>query len=313
MIDTLDVLDTHLDALSNKKVLIVTHKDPDGDGLPAAMVLAQWLFLKEIDFVLWVPQGIPQYLKFLPFSEHVRKATPDYFEYDVIISLDASSVDRIADYKELRDVPLLINIDHHQDNQQFGNVNILEPVSSVSEILVQFQRQFQWPITPDIALCLYAAIAFDTGNFRFENATAKTFEHASYLVEQGAKPALVSSNIFDTKPDIYFSRLKEALEYMVVDDNLGFVYTYLPKQESRKKITVIDVIRQHEACDVALVFQPDDEGYVKISLRSEKANVAAFAKQFGGGGHIKASGIRIQGELETVIERVVSALKDYLS
>ena len=55
-----------------------------------------------------------------------------------------------------------------------------------------------------------------------------------------------------------------------------------------------------------------DEGYVKISLRSEKANVAAFAKQFGGGGHIKASGIRLQGELEMVIEKVISALKVYL-
>ena len=70
---------------------------------------------------------------------------------------------------------------------------------------------------------------------------------------------------------------------------------------------MIDKIRQHQECDVALVFQPDDEGYVKISLRSDKANVAAFAKRFGGGGH-KTSGIRIQGELDVVIEKVIDSI-----
>lgn len=296
----------------DQKILIVTHRDPDGDGLPACMALAAFLESISIQSCVWIPQGIPDYLKFLIESRSIKQNYPHYFKYTAVIALDCSAFERVPESHLIKDVEWLINIDHHQDNQSFGKINILEQRSSVGEILTHFFLSINYPIPKQVANYLYTALLYDTGQFRHSNTSSSTLKLAAALLEAGAESLLITQKLFEEKSTAYYQVLKTALDQAIFDNEFGIVYTSLNEEDMIEKISVVDLFRQWNQCKVAMVFQEVTKNEIKISLRSESENVAQFARRFGGGGHRKAAGIRLMCSMKEAIDSVVKSLKEYL-
>jgi bifunctional oligoribonuclease and PAP phosphatase NrnA len=303
--------------LNAKNVLIAVHMDPDVDAIGSALALRSVLIRRNISCVLWSADICKDNFSFLPNFTDVSLVIPDNIEFDLVISLDVARFARIYDFSKIERVRKnisLINIDHHSDNSLFGDLNIVENVSSVGELLYEIFRESEVLIDADIATCLYAAISFDTGSFSYSNVSPKTLKIASELLGYGASASKLSQAMFENKTIEDFCLMKTALERFVVSKKYGYAYTSLLKEDESKSFKIIDFIRQLSGIEVFLAFQERENDEVKISLRSRDFfSVQKFSAIFDGGGHFHASGIRMKGSLEEVISIVIERLEKELS
>jgi phosphoesterase RecJ-like protein len=296
-----------------KKSLITVHQFPDIDAIGSALALYSYLKSRNKEVVIWTAQKLDRTFDFLPYTESIIHEIPKSFTVDTIFVLDSSNTERVRDFSKLPiESQCIVNIDHHPDNESFGHINYVKLVSSVGEILTQFFIDHHINITTDMATSLYAAIAFDTGRFAHSNVTSETLQLASTLVSCGASPVKIHREMDENKSVADFDQLKMAINALHVLDDYHLAYTTITVRKP-SRIKVIDFIRQLEGIDVFIVFQVLNQSLVKVNLRSQTSfDVSCFSKQFGGGGHRKASGILYKGPLEECQNDIISALKDAL-
>ncbi|NQY74947.1 MAG: DHH family phosphoesterase [Candidatus Margulisbacteria bacterium] len=301
-----------LDSFKQSRIVIATHEDPDLDAIGSSLAFHFQLQKHGFNSMVWSADISNKFFHFLPKYSCIKKYLPH--DYDILITLDASSLERIKKYEELKtkdDLIALINIDHHQDNTQFGSLNIYQHISSVGELSFLIFDAFGWELDSDIATCLYAAISFDTGRFQHNTVTAQSLDIASKLVSIGANPCHIASHIYDTYTLDTLSVINSSLNHLVTDFQYRFAYTILEDPSSRCGPEVMDLIRKLAGIDIFLVIRQYDSHMVKISLRSKTDfNVAQFAAQFGGGGHNKAAGITMEGHVQDVESIIIKSLKD---
>ena len=176
---------------SSKKILLLSHMNPDGDTLGSMCALYSMIYKRfKIKADMNVVSNIPYNYKFLPNVNLAERYFDKSLVYDLVITLDVAAIDRVMDSKILFDkAKCTVNIDHHKTNPKFGDYQIIEPdASSCGEVLFNYFKENNWELTEDAAICLYTAIMTDTGNFRFEDTSANTFRAAADLVEAGANP-----------------------------------------------------------------------------------------------------------------------------
>ncbi len=297
-----------------RSFVIVTHRDPDFDAIGSCLAMYQQLKRLCRQVLIWVPDTLPLHAEFLPDSDEIVTALPSGYTYDTVISLDASNLDRIRQLDQVNPDAYWINIDHHQDNTYFGQANYVSGMSSVGELLSCIFKEFDWPITEDMANCLYTAILFDTGGFAHSNVSAQTFRSAARLVESGAKTAHIYHTMYEQLPLAAFEAIKVGLNSLIIDTELRYGYCLLPEVVAPFGYEVLDLVRRLAELDIVLIFREHSAGTIKINLRSKTDfNVADFAATFGGGGHRKAAGLALPGTLETVSGQVVNALRETLS
>jgi bifunctional oligoribonuclease and PAP phosphatase NrnA len=304
--------------LENKqhKILIVTHESPDPDGIGAALAFALKFNKLGIEHKVWIPEVLPKTFLFLPASETITNIFPNDFDYDTLLVLDASNLKRVKNYDCLANKKsFVINIDHHPDNGNFGDINILDSKSSsVGEITYNIFKFLDWELTQESAINLYSAICFDTGSFHYSNVSASTFLTAAELVKKGVKPEYVSQKLFESNTLELFDLLKTALGNFMVNLKLKFAYTALPECSNKNTHEILSFLRTLEDIDIFLIFRPSEDGFVKINLRSRNDfDVSNFASLFGGGGHKKAAGIKIKGELHMITKTIIKKLNERLS
>ena len=168
-------------------------------------------------------------------------------------------------------------------------------------------------ITPEIATCLYAAISFDTGRFLYSNATSQTFSIVSSLLTLGARSFETNIAMYEDVSVDTFNFIKLGLENIVINEELGYCYTFISKDSPKVNYKMIDFIRQLGNIDIFLVFTELDTNLIKISLRSKEFfDVSSFSHLFGGGGHSRAAGISINGSLSKVIKKICGTLEKEL-
>ncbi len=293
--------------------LIVCHEFPDIDAIGSCLALKEQLEKQGKTAKIWVHQKIESSLEFLPNCNQIDKKYPSQYLYDTIYVLDCSFLSRVAQYQKLKADPdsiHIVNIDHHPDNGNFGQTNIVTHLSSVGETLATLFYDLGWEITPTMANCLYAAISFDTGRFAFSNTTEKTLHIAAKLVKDGASPYFVSQAMDENKSIEDFQVIKVALDNLTMDPELKLGYTIIPKNAPKSSIVIIDVIRQLKECQICVVFKEVNSNLVKINLRSKTDfDVSVFAQKFQGGGHKKASGIKLSMGINQAKEAVLSQLE----
>jgi phosphoesterase RecJ-like protein len=307
-----DQLSQFSSAITNsKKVLIVTHEFPDLDAIGSSLGLYHYLKDAGKEVTIWTAQTLDSTFDFLPGVETIQHTLPPSLKYDTLFVLDASHLNRVRGYKHLKtDLAHVVNIDHHPDNSLFGDVNIMHTVSSVGELLYWLFHRSGIDISQDMATCLYAAISFDTGRFAYSSVTADTHLVGSALISAGAEPYPIFQKMDENKSVVDFELIRLGIERLVSLKDDGIVFTTLPKNSPDARVKMIDVIRQLDGFDVVLVFQELDSSNVKVNLRSKTDfDVSAFAQQFGGGGHKKASGIFTSGALMDVVNKIIPALQ----
>jgi len=300
-----------------RDVLIGTHLNPDGDAIGSALAVSLWLDSLGIQNEVLCNNLPPGYLQFLPGSGRVR-LVPVRSGHDLGIIVDLDSLDRLGSCRPFfENVPHLALIDHHIPHEMPGELRIVDVTApATASILADVIPT----IDADIALCLLTGLVTDTGGFRFPNTSARSLHQAARLVESGANLSKVMSECYLNRDEPALHLLGLALTNMKLDceNRLAWVvmrpewFFELGALEEHTE-GIVNEILSIRSVQVAFVLRAGKHGKVKGSLRSKGTiDVAQVAQNIGGGGHKNASGITIEGTLDSAEAIVVKALKGAL-
>lgn len=306
---------------SKGSFFLATHRQPDGDGLGAMLALAQVLTEMGKRVVVHAPEPAPRQLGFLPGIQRLCTWGPDGCEVAVI--LDCGALSRVGPVEsELAAHPLIINIDHHQQGRgEFGHIKLIDSTSpATGEIVRRLIATLPWPLSPEVALNLYVAVASDTGGFQNDGTDRRAFELAAELVGHGVRPAEVARRLFD---EYSLSRLRllgmalTGLETLAGGRLALLTISRRLLAEAGAELEdtagLMNQVSAMAGFEVSALLSETEGGVIDVSLRSRNGlNVADVAERLGGGGHPNAAGFRQAASLEAVRGRLLAELAPLL-
>ncbi|MEK7524128.1 MAG: bifunctional oligoribonuclease/PAP phosphatase NrnA [Patescibacteria group bacterium] len=302
-----------------QRILLVSHRRPDGDTLGATSALSLALAQMQKNTVLACIDEIPHRLQFIPQTENFVREF-NLHDFDLVVISDAGAAKMTGFHEKYPDflskkVPIL-NIDHHASNEGFGTLNLIDPrASSATVVIWRLLKVLPVTITRDMALGLLAGIYNDTGGLMHSNTNQETFQISSELSRLGVSVSDIVRPLFKESS---FSQLKlwgYILENMHVNDKnvLSSVVCSsdfkIMGAHSGDTGGIVDMMNTVPGVEFTMLLA-EDEGWVKGSLRTQRDDVdlSSIAGQFGGGGHKKASGFRVHGRLERqTVWKIVTA------
>ena len=315
------------------RIVLVPHKNPDGDAIGACLGLYHFLRQLGHDVSPVSPNDFPGFLKWMPGSESVEifdhnkaKALDILKEADLIFTLDFNTLDRCGSMEEYLGAykGIFVMIDHHQSPGTYAQFTFSDTgMSSTCEMVYHFIRSLGEVdrIDARIAACLYAGILTDTGSFKYAATSPTTMRVAAELMERGAPHTQIHRDIFDTNRPERLQLLGCALQNLVILKPYRTAYITLSQEELDRHdfhkgdtegfvnygLSLRDVVL------AAIFIENRDEGIIKISLRSQGSfSVNEMARaHFEGGGHINAAGGRSTESLEATVRRFESVLPAY--
>ncbi|MCC6317841.1 MAG: bifunctional oligoribonuclease/PAP phosphatase NrnA [Gemmatimonadaceae bacterium] len=310
-----------------KRVGITTHINADGDACGSVAAMAR--LLPELGVAARVinPTPWPSIFAFL-LDDSIEESTRDGVRalngLDALIVLDVSDMRRLgqlADSVRRLTVPRIV-IDHHVPSDEPAGELLMDDPSACAtgELVFDFATALGLPITTPIAESLYTAILTDTGGFRYANTSPRCHAIAASLLRTGVDPETMYRRIYASVSTGRIFLLRDALHSIGHDAEHGISWISVTA-DALERYDVspedLDGIVEHPrsilGTRLALFFRDLGYGKVKVSFRSTgQVDVNRFAREFGGGGHAKASGALIPGTLDQVRERVVSAARDYV-
>lgn len=309
--------------LANQRFIVTTHVRPDGDALGSLLAMAFMLrrLGKQVD--MYCQDPMPHLYAFLPGADSVIQGVPPNTHHDAAILVDCGDLLRVGPQlaEKIRELPMLINIDHHVSSESFGHACWVESsASSTCEMLFDLFEHLPAAIDPEIATQLYTGLLTDTGSFRFSNTNKRVLEIASKLVEAGADPARIAERVFDSALPQTLKLLARVLstvsfhadnELATAKLSLGmFAETSTTPAESEG---FINHLRSVEPVRMAMLFREDESGVIHVSTRSKgSVDVAAFAQRHGGGGHKRAAAFRVRGGIDEVRREFTQQAVRYL-
>jgi len=314
----------------NNAFVISTHVNPDADAIGSEMAL--YFILDRLGKRVSVinHSETPDFLKFMDNKSVIKKYDPNEHnkiidEADVIILVDLNQLDRVVKMEaKLRGSnKIKVCIDHHVDPENFTEyLYVHEDYSSTGEIIYDFIKAANLgEIDYNIALQLYAAIMTDTGSFRFNRTTPKIHNIIADLLEKGVDPQKVYSNIFEMGSLGKVKLLGRALNSMQVNENEKVAYMVVTQKEieetgcSEADIDgFVNYCLKISSVKIGMLFIELKNG-MKVSFRSKgDIPVNKLAAEFGGGGHVNASGARLfETDFNEYINEVVKAADKYIS
>jgi phosphoesterase RecJ-like protein len=307
----------------NKRFLLTTHVNPDGDAIGSLGALA--LVLEDLgkEVVAYCQDEIPGFLRFLPYSERIVREIPGPNGFDVAVVLDCGELDRIGNAAEaLQQVEKIIHIDHHSSSDDFGQLNLVRPeCSSTAEILYEIFQAIPASLSSEAAENIYTAILTDTGSFRFANTTARALDIAAEMVALGVAPDKIASEVYDSMSPERLQLLALSLNTLTLRANGRLATMQVSRRMLEEtKTSVMDTDgfvnypRGINTAEMAIFFREMDSGKVNVSLRSRGGlNVAEFARNYDGGGHHNAAAFRAEGSLTAVVEEVLAAAEEFIA
>lgn len=304
-------------------VAIFPHVSADGDALGSSFALALALDTMGKQVVVYLEESIPNMYKFLPGINFSRLMEQQEEEtYDLNIALDTGDINRIASRSSIFfKSPATINIDHHVTNTKFAHLNHVDVESaSTGEIVFSLLQQLKAPLTKDIATCLYTAISTDTGGFKYGNTTEQTHLIAAKLLSTGIDIAELSQKIFDNTTFAKLQLTKKAIEVLELHENKTIAVIPISLDDFKKTGAIdedcdgiVNIGRSIEGVEVSIMLKEKGNDEIKINFRSKTyVDVSEIAGEFGGGGHKRAAGCTVSGNLEDIKIRVLDAIKEKL-
>lgn len=300
----------------NEHFLLISHVNPDGDTLGSMLALALALETMGKDVIRYSPGGVPDCYRFLPGAERVVRSLPDRLP-PCAIAIDCGDLNRAGDFAERStEAGTLINIDHHPSNSGFGRINWIDPLAAaVGMMLYTLFKRMGVELTRDLAVCLYTAVITDTGSFRYSNTSPKVHEVTAELLKTGICPHEIAEEVFEKKPLSAVRLLQEALQTLEISEQGDVAWLTVTDEMIRRTGVdrletegLINYPRSIKGVEVALLFTEQAEG-VKVGFRSKRfVDVQKIARQFGGGGHVRAAGCLIRKSLGEVRNEVLNTV-----
>lgn len=294
-------------------ILILTHKQPDGDTIGCATGLCA--ALRELGKTAYVAPNEEAHALFFPYLEGYL--APDGFEPSFVVSVDTASLGMLPKSSVRYASRIDFSIDHHPSNEGFGKENYVDAACAACGELVYRIVTLLGPITREIALPLYVAVSTDTGCFVYSNTSPNTHRVAAALMETGIDYSWINKRHFRTKS---YRRLK--LESMIVegleryDDGAVVIASITLDMMATLGATNQDVediaafIGQLEGVQVSVTLRELKPGECKLSVRSDGSlNVSEVCALLGGGGHAAAAGCTLHRPVEETKAAILKAIR----
>jgi len=297
-----------------ERFLVCSHSRPDGDAVGSVLAMGMLLQAmgKRVDLV--TADRIPVVYRSLPQAGSIRTALRVHGPYDAAILLECDGLERTR-LRGLEDF-LIINIDHHTTGHAWGHVNWIDrEAASVGELVHRLILAAGFPVTPQMATCLYTTVLTDTGGFCYGSTRASTFALAQSLVEAGADPLRIAQEIYFSTPISKLQLLGAALGSLHREDHLAWLWIHHQDMVSTDAAEedcegIVNYALSIQGVEAAVFLRELPEGRIRLSLRSKgRVNVAAIAERLGGGGHENASGCTLEGPLPRAIEEILAELR----
>jgi bifunctional oligoribonuclease and PAP phosphatase NrnA len=316
-----------------KQIVIVPHKNPDGDAMGSTLGLYNYLKKFNHQVTVITPNDYPDFLKWIPGESSVLKHDSQTKECnnliqnaDIIFTLDFNALHRTGNMESVlaESKALKIMIDHHQAPDAYATYVFSDvSMSSTCEMVYHFIDLLgdTDKIDSDIASCLYTGIMTDTGSFRFSCTTSTTHRIVANLIEKGINNAQIHNNVYDTNSYEKLQLLGCALSNLKIVPESRTAYITLSQEElnryNYKKGDTEGVVNYGLSLNnivlAAIFIEDKQEGIIKISLRS-KGNFSVndlSRTHFEGGGHINAAGGKSYLSLNDTLEKFISILPNY--
>jgi phosphoesterase RecJ-like protein len=308
-------------------IALSTHINSDGDGCGSEAALAR--LLAQMGMVVHIVNPTPWPEMFTSLlgtdvSDRSADGAAALEHIDHLIVLDISDIKRLgalAPAVRALKVPPMV-IDHHLPGEEPpGPIRVTDVAAcATGELVYDFAATLGLEITPAIATALYTAILTDTGGFRFSNTSPRCHAIAARLLAAGVDPEEMYRRIYASVPRGRLTLLRDALDTLETDDAKGIAWVTIAAGALEKYDVsaedldgIAEYPRSVKGMRLAILFRDLGHGRVKISFRSVRGvDVNALAKQFGGGGHARASGALVSGTLDEVREKVLLAARAML-
>ncbi len=304
---------------SSHYIVVVTHINPDPDTLSSALALSNYFSNNKINHKVYnLSKNLPLHLSFLPkFHKIVNQFPP---KYDLVIYVDCGDQERGA--VKLDDNCKIINIDHHQSNNNYGDINIVDSTKgSTAEVLYGFFETNSIKITKDIATCLYVGIYDDTIAFTTPRTNAQTFEVVNHLVTAGIDPSFVAESFIMKDSLAKYRMLPKVLSTLQLHLSAQ-VATIYQKEEWLESTgasfnecdEVVNDILKIAVVKVALYLR-EQNNKIRVSLRGKDSDIdlSLVASKFNGGGHQNAAGCTIEyDDIDSAMKEILEVLKSYI-
>lgn len=308
-----------LPKLAGKKLVVIGHARPDGDCIGSQVALARMLKAKGNDVVCVNPDKVPRRLQFLTTDmTFLRADEVPAGEYLSIYS-DCADQDRAGEKVKARFPQAYVSVDHHISNTGFGVENFVDVASAATcEILAGIFLDNKLPIDARTAQALFVGIMTDTGQFRFNSTTRRTFMLAAELVELGANPADAGGEIYERESAGKLQLVQRFLSSFKMECGGRVCIGILPDGVFAETNTspedtegLVDYARAIDGVDIGVLIE-ERPGVIKASLRSKDPiyRVDRIAAQFNGGGHACAAGLNMKNiTLAEFRPRLIAALE----
>lgn len=311
---------------NSSRILIITHVNPDGDTLGSASALKSFICEKTekyCDILIQISDDcqFPKTYKFLPHIKEAKTLANVKDEYDLIITVDTASSDRIIEnagviFKKAENT---IVIDHHKTNSGFGKLNYIKGgVSSTGEVLFDFFKGIDYIPTPDVAIGLYTGILTDTGCFKYESTTDKTFEIASVLAKSGINTSEIADLCYTNKPKnmILFQNYLVTNAKFCYNDRVAYTLItkeIIEKYKAKDEYTegIAETLRSIERIEASFVLKETENG-VKASIRTKNIDATKITEKFKGGGHKRAAGCTIKENINRAAELLLKEINELI-
>lgn len=316
-----------------KNVVIVPHKNPDGDAMGSTLALWHYLIQNKHKAVVIAPNDYPLFLKWLPgesevlnFETHNTQAISLISEADLIFTLDFNALHRTDTMEPILNQAngIKVMIDHHQQPNNYATYMYSDVnMCSTSEMVYHFIEQLGdlETITPEIGTAIYTGIMTDTASFRFPLTTSTTHRVVAHLMDIGINHFQIHNQVYDNNSYEKLQLLGCALSNLKLNTNLKTAYislssTELDKHDFKKGDTegIVNYGLSIKGVKLSAIFiEHKIDGIIKISFRSKgEFDVNQFARtHFNGGGHKNAAGGRSESSLKNTISKFEALLIKY--
>jgi phosphoesterase RecJ-like protein len=298
----------------------LAHKDADADSLGSALAFAASMRLLGKRAHPLVPDPPPILLEHLPGFETLEKM-PE--RLDSLFTFDCATLSRFGEKRLLVEkTPCVVNVDHHVSNEAFGTVNVVDPdASATGQVVHRLLSELGYPIPPDAATNLYAALFTDTGGFRHENTTEQALRLGADLVALGANPAWVALKSYKSRTVAQIKLEGLAMGHMQTAEHGTLVWSEIThamlaeaSADMQHSEGVIDHLQSVDTMKIAVLFKEIGASVTKISVRTrDEIDATDLCTPFGGGGHRRAAGAELAMPLPEARERVLQLARRLLN
>ena len=299
-------------------ILILCHKNPDGDTLGSGAALCLALRRLGKTAAVLCSDPIPAMYAFLPITVFDGSFAPRF-----VVAVDVAGIQLFGDKNNMPRYAEHVDlcIDHHASNSGYAYESLVDgSAAAAAELLTSLIPELGVELTPDIAACLYTGLATDTGCFRFTNTTAATHRAAARLIEAGADVATLNERLFECRSHARMEAERmalESLEYYYGDRCAMICLTWDQIQAAGVAGAELEDLtslpRSIEGVEVGLTLRQQKDGSYKISVRTgNQTNACSIARRLGGGGHSRAAGCEISGNLDNAKHAILDEVKKEL-